>query len=333
MGLLYVSVAQVVFTCYAVDPPTDSDPRFTFERMISGEADRPFAYRALMPWMVRLGTQVLTPGAFRLYVKYRWPEKLEEDLRHVRLDWRLAREWVVFSWLTTGMYALFGLSLYGLIRHLYAPGVMVSHAWSLVAMSLVPLFFDKYNQFYDSASLALFPLATWMLVRGRLSAYYLVFCLAILNKETALLLPCLFGVWSWSRRPPRVVAAHVAVQFSLYLGLTAVVRTLYQRNPGAFVEGQLASNLAYVSTPSIHLLLNVLKLACMAWMVSRGWRHKPEPLRRSLLVMLALLGPLWLLFGRLQEIRVLSEAWYVICLLALHTFFHSDEEMSEKLRS
>jgi hypothetical protein len=320
MGLLYLSVAQAVFTCYSVDPPTDSDPRFTFERMISGEADRPFAYRTLVPWTVRLGSRVLTPEAFRLYEKYRWPEKIAAELRHVRLDKHLAREWTVFSWLCTGLFALFGLSLYGLIRHIYALDVLPSHAFSLVAMSLVTLFFDKYNQLYDPASLALFPLAALMLLRERLAAYYLVLCLAILNKETALLLPCLFVVGSWGRRPPRFVAAHGAAQFSLYLGLTVAVRTLFQDNPGAFLEGQFLSNLAYASTPSIHLLLFLLKLSGMALLVSSGWSRKPEPLRRGLLLVLALLVPLWFLFGRLQEIRVFYEAWYLICLLALPTF-------------
>lgn len=320
MVLLYVSVAQAVFTCYSVDPPTDSDPRFTFEKMVSGEADRPFAYRTLVPWTVRLGTRLLTPEAFRLYEKYRWTEKIDADLRHVRVDRHLAREWIVFSWLSTGLFALFGLSLYGLIRHFHALDVMPSHACGLVAMSLVTLFFDKYNQLYDPASLALFPLATLMLVWGRLAAYYLVLCLAILNKETALLLPCLFVVFSWGRRPLRFVAVHGAAQLSLYMGLTVAVRTLFQKNPGAFLEGQFLSNLVYASTPSLHLLLGVLKLSGMALLVSIGWSRKPEPLRRGLLLCLALLGPLWLLFGRLQEIRVLYEAWYLICLLALPAF-------------
>jgi hypothetical protein len=321
LGLLYLGVAHAVFTCYAVDPPTDSDPRFTFEKMISGEADRPFVYRTLVPWTVRQGSRMLTPAAFRLYEKYRWPEKIEAELRHVRLERSLVREWTVFSWLCTGLFAVFGLSLHGLIRHIYALDVMRSHAFSLVAMSLVTLFFDKYNQLYDPASLALFPLATLMFLRGHLVAYYLVLCLAILNKETALLLPCLFGVWFWGRRPSRFVAAHVAAQLGLYLGLTLTVRALFQQNPGTALERQFLSNLTYASTPSIHLLLGMLKLSGMAVMVSSGWSRKPEPLRRGLLLVLAVLGPLWLLFGRLQEIRVFYEAWFLICLLALPAFF------------
>lgn len=323
VGLLYLSVAQAVWICYAVDPPTDSDSRFTFERMISGEADRPFAYRTLVPWMVRLGTGVLTPGAFRLYEKYRWPEKIDEDLRRAHLDRRWVREWTVFSWLSTGLFALFGLSVSGLIRHFYALDGMRSHACGLVAMSLVTLFFDKYNQLYDPASLALFPLAMYLLVRGRLVAYYGVLCLAILNKETAVLLPGLFAVWSWRERPWRLMAGHVAAQLCLYRGLTVAVRTHFRDNPGAFIEGQFLSNLAYISAPSIHLLLGVLKLSTLAVLVSHGWRRKPEPLRWGLLLALALLGPLWLFFGRLQEIRVLSEAGFLFCLLAVPTFIHT----------
>jgi hypothetical protein len=276
-----------------------------------------------VPWAVRLGTRVLTPEAFRLYEKYRWSVKIDADLRHVRVDRSLAREWTVFSWLCTGLFALFGLSLSGIIRHVHALDEMLSHVCSLVALSLVPLFFDKYNQLYDPASLALFPLATWMFVRGRLAAYYAVLCLAILNKETALLLPCLFVVWSWGKRPPRFVAAHGAAQFVLYIGLTVVVRALFQKNPGAVVERQFLSNLAYASTPSIHLLLSVIKLSGMALLVSLGWSRKPELLRQGLLLVLALLGPLWFLFGRLQEIRVFYEAWYLICLLALPSFFNT----------
>ena len=37
-------------------------------------------------------------------------------------------------------------------------------------------------------------------------------------------------------------------------------------------------------------------------------------------------GPLWLLLGRLQEIRVFYEVWYLICLLALPVFFGPPDE-------
>jgi hypothetical protein len=165
---------------------------------------------------------------------------------------------------------------------------------------------------YDPSSVLLIPLAFLAMVKGRMRVYYLLFILAVLNKETSLLLIGFFAIYHWQNKPIK----QLVLQALIYVGLTGWLRWMYADNAGGTVETHGMDNLHFLATPSIVLLTTWLKLGALAIVVGAHWKQREKVLRRCLILALVLVVPLWALFGRLAEIRGFLEGYFLFFLLA-----------------
>lgn len=212
----------------------------------------------------------------------------------------------------------FAFSLRVLFVRLYESPPWVVRLLPLAALGCLPAFFNA-GYIYDLPVLLLFTLALALLAARRWLAYLLVFWLAALNKETAVLLLGAFVLLFFrSGELPRVKFYRLAGAQAFIFAVTwLAIRLAFRANPGGLVEFHLADNLAVLAYPVVAIALGLIA-ALAVWLVFAGWRSKPRFLRVSLWMAVPLLV-LMVFFGLLIEIRVLYEVYAVTFLLSAHT--------------
>ncbi len=312
----YLFIATNVFTVFSNPPGINADSRYAFAAMVRGEAARPFVYRALTPQLTRWLSVLVPDSVFAVYEKYRWRDWMEQELQRSHTPAGLAKEWILYSWLAVLCFAGLGWALQALVRDFYPETSGWAHLWGLIGLSFVPILFDFHGQLYDPVSVVLFPFAFLAMVRGQRLAYYLLLILAAWNKETAVLLIGFYVIYTWDQR----CWWDWVMQCVIYLTVIIWLRFVYADHAGVALESQLLNNLLFARTPSIVLLATWMKLVVMATAVMIGWKQRPTVLRYCLLLALVVLGPLWLLFGRVAEIRGFLECYFLLFLLAYPNF-------------
>ena len=181
----------------------------------SGTAPKPFQYRALVPFLAD-------------QLRCTWGTGLRASMN--------------------GMNTLFLCVLLFAFRAYIRPIVGRRPAYGLCFLILVPILFNYCglnNLYYpaDLASIALFVLGALCMRRGQWPAYYVVFVLATLNRETSCFLTFLLLLTQWPRGRKGVVVLHCAAQLAIWIALKAWLAWVFRDNPGAAVfENQLRGN-------------------------------------------------------------------------------------------
>jgi hypothetical protein len=280
------------------------DAPAAFSRMVAETAERPFVDRALVPAVVRGLHALLPPG---------WARRL--DAAVPQLGWTTAHgsQILLCLLIAFGCYLATAFVLRSLAR---VSGVGSPRARELApaaALLLVPAFFlGGSTHLYDPAVLLLSALALLFLVERRPAAFYAVFVLACLNRETAILLAALFALHERGRGR---WLAHAAAQTGIWGTTQFLIRAWHAGNPGHGPQLLFPRNLALLVQPRAALPLWVLT-ALFATLLARGWGEKPRFLRLALPLVLGPLAVGTLLFGLPTETRDYLEALPILFLLA-----------------
>lgn len=283
--------------------------------MIYGRAHRPFVLRTLVPSLTRLLRTALRPPLDKRLQRlfYGPPSYLPRKMGVLGWEQAYLLEYVIAISLCYGFLLGFPFAMRALAGSLYADA-WVPFIAPLTAVLGLPVFFAKGTHYlYDFPSLTLFTLALALLARRRWRAFYTVFALGTLNKETMILATLVFGLALWRCMPRARLLKHLAAQSLLFLALQAGLRRLFAGAPGGSVEPHLEKNLILIASSSGPLVLGLL-LAASFLIVARLGR-KPAFLRRSLGIMVPL-SLTYLCFGIYGEVRVFYEAFPVLFLLA-----------------
>jgi hypothetical protein len=329
LALLYVAAASIVLMLFLAWPGVYGGPANLVD-MVNNVADTPYAYRLLLPQIVRFSSAALDRmwaaerveggrravegiGAFVLRHTHAPPDALE----HAHL-------YGVYSLGAFLCFAGFALLLRASIRALYPrQPPWVSDFTPIAALVVLPFLFFRYVSFvYDPMTLVVFGLGLYLITKRLLLPYLLFFPLAVLGKETAILLLLLLlvrGAWGWSRRGTvGVILYHVAV-FAI---LKALLAYAFRGTGGGFVKFQAAVSLGYLTDPrtwEYFITRTLLPVLPVAVLVVDRWGEKPAFLRRGLL---ALGIPMFVgctLFGGIGELRTYYELYPVAVLLAVPT--------------
>jgi hypothetical protein len=279
-----------------------------FSRMVEGTAERPFVDRALLPAIVR-GLHALLPGGLA--------RRLDAiGGPGARIGWTTAHGSEVALCLALAFAG--SLATAFVLRRL-ARVFAVGPGWAcdlapIGGLLLAPIFFlGSSVHVYDPAVLLGSALGLLFVAQRRRVAFYVVFVLACLNRETAILLAALFA---WRERVYGRWIGHAAAQVGIWVGVQVLVRVAHAGNPGHDPQLLFPRNLALLIQPRAALPLWVLTAAFVA-LLARGWREQPIFLRRALAIVL---GPLvlgTLLFGLPTETRDYLEALPILFLLAV----------------
>jgi hypothetical protein len=322
-------------------------PRFGFERLLDHTADRPFVYRVLSPWIIETAASQVPERVVEraedfllrdsTLLRYRFAEEswsVDKSLR-----WHMA-----YAYLLAAMLATLGAMRW--LGRIFFPGCGLFTDYApVVAFLVLPISFHLGGYVYDFPELFFLMLAVALIAQRRWLLFYPLLVLAVLNKESNLLVALFTPALLWDVLPRRRLAAHFLVQLALGTGLCLALWMTFRGNPGGPVEFWLGENLrlwldwrTYLATFSpvaalvrVPLPGNLLTFVVFGFGAFWHWRTKPAPLRRLVVAMLAVNVPLLLAFSLHNEIRNLSLAWPALYLALCHTVLASYGNGSEPL--
>ena len=315
--LILALTSLCVLTVFVVSPGIDGYEKARFGEMVYGKAYKPFVYRQLLPLMVR-GLVWLYPDNTATWLRTVIESISMVQAKFDRSDWARALYPELITACLLMWLALIGFAyaLIYLLRTFYRTSLAVERSVVLLAVGILPAFFDKCNYIYDFPLLFLFTLGLAFLARRKMWWFSLVFVLGCVNKETTILLTLIFLIDCASDAQFGKMKYYLWLLFqaAAFFIIKIALFFAYRDNAGGTVEIHLMDyNLGMVGTVGLE---TVIAIAAVGLAVFHDWRMKPRFLRRSLWIAIPLFV-LTMLFGYIDEQRDFYELYPLILLLML----------------
>lgn len=310
--LIYLALALAIM-CVA-GPRTSLNPRSLLPDQVRGTAARPYVKRALVGLIVR-GADALVPAATHSALD---STVARTPFLRDRLRWEPEHAtWfaLVFAIHLVSL-TLFAAAFARLLIAALGAGA-ASAAWGgALGLALVPIHFGYQNFVYDFPGLALFTLGLVFLQERRWRAFYLLWPLGLLNKETFVLIAPVFAITQWRSLRRRSLAAHLAAQAVSFVAIWAALAWAFRANAGTALEWHLFRNLS-LHPPARQLVHDALYVGFWVFAFAR-WR-KQRTLAAATLAVGGTLFATTLFFGFLGEYRDFYEAWPLVATMAANT--------------
>jgi hypothetical protein len=180
--------------------------------------------------------------------------------------------------------------------------------------------FFGYGYMYDFPTLFLFSLGLLLMVCEKRFWFLVVFTFGTLNKETAIFLTLIFGLYFFRGLPGRRFVALLASQLGVYGIIQGVIRFTYRNNPGQVMEWHFPEQLpAYESvardTPFLLVTWGVVCILVVILVLHR-WSDKPLFVRVAFAIFPIFLA-LFVFWGYPLEIRSMLEVFPILAILVL----------------
>lgn len=344
-GLFFLlSSLAVVFVFLSNWSLLDGMPRNSLSKMLSGNADKPFAYRLLLPQLVHHIEPVLPEGvsdlmadtiapvfhgvfADRLVNRFKYDEP---GLRsRATQDWSQKSYRVEYVLTTILMLAALWATLHILSNIASLVGASETERfWAPILFALLlPLSFLNGGYFYDFIEQFFASLLLFSALSGNGLMFVLTAIAGQLNKETMLLMPLFLT--------PILVHKVGFSRAFLWAGMTSAVCALlyltiksqFASNPGLTMENNLATNLAFWSTfnsytgmadmYAIGLPLPRMSFCLVTLAILILGRNAPRRFIFSNVLALCVLIPIFLVSGYYDEFRSLGLIFPLLFLITV----------------
>lgn len=323
--LVYVALSSVVTSAFFQRWGLGEDySGANIERLMDGSAHKPWAFRVLVPGTMRTINERI-PEATRANIGNRLNSISNFKDKYFEQSGKL--EWSdEFSFTYHLGYAVmfttflaFLFLLRSLLRAIYPTETVLADMLPILVGFAVPTAYLRGGYIYDFPELMLLAASFLFAYRKSLFLLCATIVLAVLNKESNILLPFLllplFRHTYGSAGALRISGALLAIALIPFV----IVRTHYAGNPGSGLIFQLFGNLSFwftaepwvavttVIAPLIPLPkpTNLMMIALVAGLIFLPVR-RPRWISESLVVAAVLNAPLLLVFGSKDEIRNLS---------------------------
>lgn len=339
--LLYAAVSLLVLHLFMLGNGWFRETKngFALDRMLSFTAARPFAYRVLTPALVNAGA-ALFPDSF-IRERGRWLTQGSPLVPYARtslfMNARMALK----------VHVLYAYSFFSLLCLLYAARAITRRLYRFpgffsavapaAAVLLLPCTFRWGSHIYDFPELLLTALCLLTILTRRWAWYYLLYALAILNKEASAFIILFFLALRGGGMPRKAFLRHAAAQLCIGAALVGAVRLAFAHHP-LFLgsTNYLRQNLAFWLDPASYTLFwdaykvglnivprasNIVFIGAAAFLVCCRWREKPLAAKRLFLYATAFNLPLFVYFGWADEIRTLGLMFPGMYLLGAHTLY------------
>jgi hypothetical protein len=295
-------------------PRTSLNPRSRLPDQVAGTAARPYVKRALVGLMVR-GAAALVPGRARdaLAATVERTPLLEDRLRW---EPRYATWYALTFAIHLAALVLFAGAFSRLLARTFDPGPARAALGGAVGLALTPIHFGYQNFLYDFPGLALFTLALALLAERRWRAFYVLWPIGLLNKETFVLLIPVFALTQARTLAPRALLTHLAAQAASFAAIWGGLAWAFRANPGTALEWHLMRNLT-LHPPARQLVHDAVYVA--VWGFAFLWWREKRTLAAATLAVGGVLFATTLFFGFLGEYRDFYEAWPLVAAMAAHT--------------
>jgi len=310
---LAVYAALALVPLLWVAPRTSIYPRALLPDMVAGTAYRPYVKRALVPFAVRIANAAIPARAHESLRAW----AMRSDLLQSRLGWdpEHATTFLIVLLVHWGALILFAASFQRLLLDVLPIGETVAFAGTGAILLLVPIHFGYQNFVYDFPALALFTLGLALLAERRRRAFFLLWPIGVLNKETFVLLAPVF--WMTQRDLPSAVRARdVALQILSAAAIWALLGLVYHANRGTPLEWHLQRNLTFA--PTRQDLLHAF-VYWGFWVYAFLWFGEKRELAGAAIVVGGVLVGTTLFLGYINEHRDFYEVFPILGVMAVHT--------------
>jgi len=309
--------------------------------MTEFEGHKPFQYRVLMPVLIKT-FEFITPGFIESKINGITTDIIDtkiqsqSDIPDYKADklYQYGYRFVVFMILN--VLALFGFLI--VLRQLAeALNVFSVRACDLLPLGMavaIPIYFNFGNFMYDFSHLLLFASSLLLLYKKQWRFYLVLYSLALLNKETSVMLVIVFIVNYYKELRRAEFYKLLGIQAGLFLIIKLLLYLIFIGNPGGVVEHHLAWNLNHLSQLSSYFNfepigkgmifpaylniplprgINLPMIGFMVFIIIYKWKDIPLFLRRSL-VYVPVLFAFGLFMGHINELRSYYAALPVVYL-------------------
>jgi len=285
-------------------------------RYLNGSADKPFAYRVLTPWLVRmvraahlpmpsiptLQSTVLATCAAR---KSNLVAACGDLQAYATVAWTFATSLLI------SMYLL-------------ALGILRQAGWAFVAYVATGLVVNAflsagYSNIYDFPvpffATLLFALAVWQ----RDILFLVALIPSILTKESLFLFVPVYAMIGYGARPTPKVVVNFGVQFVIFIVIYVTERMAFANNDGFPMYHNVIGHVAYIGEKGSVTAL--LTLAVFIILLFYRYLEKPRSLQRGLMVR-PIMFALYIYGGNPGEFRILLDILPIVLLPAVHSLRH-----------
>lgn len=283
--------------------------------MIRGQAYRPFVKRQLVPLLVRCGASV-TP----VLIKERLIKAFEKSsvISHLKWPVAFAPEFTLAIIIMYGSLIGFLIVMRRFLRTFLQISSQLSHIVVLILALGLPITFSGLLYIYDFTQLLLFTAASLCLFKKQWPAFYPLYALACLNKETSLLLPFIFIVWCVGLKCLNLKnIKHVLTQVLIGVAICTTLSWIYRNTPGEDVYWLVWRNLNVSFSPLAWVRLVILLTGI--FLALFRFQSAPFFLKCGFAATLPILLLATLFFGYIDEFRDYYEALPFMVSLSLIT--------------
>lgn len=274
-AILLLLITTAVFGAYILLAAQNHFPQI--EPMLNGTAARPFVYRVLPSFFIKIISNVF---GFSPY---------------------LSAMIIMYISLMGFTYTILALA------KLFLPTPYVRSFTLFAPVGLLP-FLIYQRHIYDFPTLFFFTLALYFLARNKLGIYILIFTITTLTKETSLFL-FIFFLLQFRNIGTKKIIFWSTIQILIYAALRFATIYLFRNNPGGLLESHLYDHFnIYRLYPELAVVLFLL-LFTIAGIAVLQTQDKTNFLRNSFI---AIGGPtlvLYLVAGMPFEMRIFLEAY------------------------
>lgn len=261
----------------------------TLAKLVAGEADSPFQYRILMPFLIGIAAAV----------------NHIENLLLVDAGFRLLT-----------LFALM-LVLRRWMRHFVNP--LLADVSPLLLGVMLPWSFHFYWP-YDFSGILIWTACLLALVERRYALYLTLFAIGTFNRETTFFLMAIFAVTQWESLGKRETMKRTGHQLLIWGLIFVGLRVMIHPNGGEVLEVHPMENLVYLTSGAwvevFEHWMRLLSTLGFVWLLAAWhWRKKSAFLRRACWV-IPVQAVVFLVVARLVEIRVWYEWTPIILALA-----------------
>lgn len=258
---------------------TFTDTVSNAEEIVTGTQQKPFVYRALIPWAAHTLTELGLSAPTALTIM------------------------VILSAIAL-MYGI--LSLFKVSQQETGPRELILSA---VGVQVFMLVFFMECKVYDLATAAFFAFSISSLTQKKYQHYFLLFPFACFNRETAILLIGAFAVSEVSRMKSWKFLDGLAYQVIIFVLSRLFLMDLYSVNSGDEFLYRPMENIETFLEQPMASILHWLVLAFVAYTCFVQWKTFPGYTAVSFIVLLPTLLTMYIFFGVSFEVRVFAEAY------------------------
>ncbi len=321
--LLYISLlifsTTFVFCMAVTNPGIQWFYRSTVPNMVNGTAYKPYVYRVLIPFIanqINSSIPEQTRNTIALVTENNTVLKPIFSDRKWAIGY--ASEYYVVLLLMYASLWGFVFSFKYLFRGLFKTSERFLDAVSVLTILCLSCLYWPYTYIYDFTTLFLFTLGLATMIRCAWRSYLLIFVLACLNKETTILLTCIFAIHFFKHHKLNLSTYIylLFIQIAMFVSIKIFIDMLFIHNPGGLVEFWLPRNINLLLRP--YPIILYLQWFALGFFVIYKWSEKPLFLKQGLLILIPLLGTA-VFWGWIIELRAYYEAYPIVMLLLAHS--------------